>query len=125
MSAFITRRGGASSGNSEEVVSGTFDLSSATNLSVTIPDLIGKSRFVIAATQRGSGSYVTVFIRYIDGDILEYGKSGYNIEMKTYTAGSDESAAHFDPATGKVTSSYRFMSTEYDGDGPYRYTVFG
>lgn len=131
MSAFITRRGGATSapstggGNLEEVITGKFSASNTT-AGITIPDLIGKSRFVIDATHTGSGTAVIVFIRYVDGDILEYDKSTANISEKKYTADSDQSLAYFDPATGTLNpyavSGVRWCGGEYY---EYTYTIYG
>lgn len=129
MSAFITRRGGGGSGGGE-VITGTFTPTSTT--SVTVPDLIGKSRFVIHALIKGlttstvNKKYATgiMFILYADGQIRQRHKNGANMYVNNVEAGTEASEAYFDPDTGTITPSAVSASRLFNTSVTYYYAVF-
>jgi len=100
MSAFITRRGGASSGG--ETVLKCVTVIPSSSGEITVPELIGKTAFVIlrdiSARSTKTGA---VFIRY-DGELDKCYLVGFdNSQQFTYSS----ECATFDPTTGTLTIS--------------------
>ncbi len=122
MSAFITRRGG---GGESEVITGSFTPTSATT--VTIADLVGKSRFVISSPITGYTQEGIVAIIYEDGVIQQYYKSlNSSGSQATYIyLDSSESAAYFDPDTGTIDVSVINANRTFNTSKTYEYAIFG
>lgn len=123
MSVFITRRGG--SGESE-VITGSFTPASATT--VTIPDLIGKSKFVISSVISGTSAVGITMIVYVDGVIQQYYKSLNNSSSPKANYiyfDTSESAAYFNPDTGTIDVSVINVERTFNTSKTYEYAVFG
>lgn len=122
MSAFITRRGGGgSSPGKSSVITGTHTPTSAT--SITIPDLIGKSRFVINARISGDANAI-MQINYHDGNIRQHHKSGNKMYLNTALVGSSESATFFDPSTGTIDTTAWSEPISFSTTHTYEYVIF-
>lgn len=121
MSAFIIQRG---SSGGDELITGIIALGGTGGVtSVTIPDLIGKTRFELDC----ANNYVetvdcVTIIRYIDGQIYHVYKASASLVQQSASAGSAKSAAYFDPETGTIDVSE--FTGKFYGDS-YAYTVFG